>query len=124
MVTAVSTCEPADFREAIVVRVSLVACETMTLCTSDTAWCSSFSFAANDSFHVLLRPVRRRCSKAWASRNARTKRHRCSILASAEAKQPTKVVGLGSVGLDYLAQVVNFPKPDEKIRTTRMEVVP
>lgn len=40
----------------------------------------------------------------------------------ASTSQPSKVAGLGSVGLDYLAQVVQFPKPDEKIRTTQMEV--
>lgn len=34
-----------------------------------------------------------------------------------------KVVGLGSVGLDYLAQVARFPKPDEKLRTEKMEVL-
>lgn len=34
-----------------------------------------------------------------------------------------KVVGLGSVGLDYLAQVARFPKPDEKTRTEKMEVL-
>lgn len=33
-----------------------------------------------------------------------------------------KVVGLGSIGLDYLAQVAAFPKPDEKLRTSKMEV--
>lgn len=33
-----------------------------------------------------------------------------------------KVVGLGSVGLDYLAQVARFPTPDEKLRTEKMEV--
>ena len=33
-----------------------------------------------------------------------------------------KVVGLGSAGLDYLAQVAAFPKPDEKLRTEQMEV--
>ena len=37
-------------------------------------------------------------------------------------ERPTKVVGLGSVGLDYLAQVVTFPKPDEKLRTKQLEV--
>lgn len=34
-----------------------------------------------------------------------------------------KVVGLGSVGLDYLAQVAKFPQPDEKLRTEKMEVL-
>ena len=29
---------------------------------------------------------------------------------------------MGSCGLDYLAAVVAFPKPDEKLRTTALEV--
>ena len=33
-----------------------------------------------------------------------------------------KVVGFGSCGLDYLAAVAAFPKPDEKLRTTALEV--
>lgn len=33
-----------------------------------------------------------------------------------------KVVGLGSLGMDYLAQVAKFPKPDEKLRTESLEV--
>ncbi len=37
---------------------------------------------------------------------------------------PAKVVGLGSCGLDYLAQVAAFPQPDEKLRTERLEVLP
>ena len=51
-----------------------------------------------------------------------------ALLCLSAAKSPptgersTKVVGLGSVGLDYLAQVVTFPKPDEKLRTKQMEV--
>lgn len=47
--------------------------------------------------------------------------------ASSDQKLDTttkpKVVGLGSVGLDYLAQVARFPKPDEKLRTEKMEVL-
>ena len=35
---------------------------------------------------------------------------------------PPKVVGMGSCGLDYLAAVAAFPKPDEKLRTTALEV--
>ena len=35
---------------------------------------------------------------------------------------PPKVVGLGSCGLDYLAAVAAFPKPDEKLRTIALEV--
>ena len=29
---------------------------------------------------------------------------------------------MGSVGLDYLAAVAAFPKPDDKLRTERLEV--
>ncbi len=34
----------------------------------------------------------------------------------------TKVVGLGSLGMDYMAAVAAFPKPDEKLRTENLEV--
>ena len=37
--------------------------------------------------------------------------------------QNKKVVGMGSCGLDYLAQVDAFPKPDAKIRTQQLEVL-
>lgn len=33
-----------------------------------------------------------------------------------------KVVGLGLACWDFVAQVAAFPKPDEKLRTQRMEV--
>ena len=46
----------------------------------------------------------------------------CCALSSGEAQEKAKVVGLGGVGLDYLAQVAAFPKPDEKLRTEKMEV--
>ncbi|BDA44908.1 probable ribokinase at N-terminal half [Coccomyxa sp. Obi] len=32
-----------------------------------------------------------------------------------------KVVGVGSCGLDYLAQVASFPKPDDKLRTENLQ---
>ena len=32
------------------------------------------------------------------------------------------MIGLGSCGLDYLALVASFPKPDDKLRTEKMEV--
>ena len=35
---------------------------------------------------------------------------------------PPSIVGMGSVGLDYLAAVAAFPKPDDKLRTERLEV--
>ena len=41
---------------------------------------------------------------------------------SLTASRKPIIVGLGSVGLDYLAQVAAFPKPDEKLRTEKMEV--
>ena len=34
---------------------------------------------------------------------------------------PRAVVGLGGVGLDYLAQVAGFPEPDAKLRTEALE---
>lgn len=45
----------------------------------------------------------------------------CSAAELPNEAQKPKVVGLGSVGLDYLAQVAAFPKPDEKLRTKQME---
>lgn len=39
-----------------------------------------------------------------------------------EKKKKTAVIGLGSCGLDYLAVVAAFPKPDDKLRTEKMEV--
>lgn len=34
----------------------------------------------------------------------------------------SKVVGVGSCGIDYLAAVAAFPRPDEKLRTQQLEV--
>ena len=31
-------------------------------------------------------------------------------------------MGLGSLGMDYLATVPHFPQPDEKMRTMQLEV--
>jgi hypothetical protein len=39
-----------------------------------------------------------------------------------ESGLPPKVVGLGSLGLDYLATVSHFPEPDEKMRTEELQV--
>jgi hypothetical protein len=36
--------------------------------------------------------------------------------------QPIKVVGCGSSGVDYLASVAAYPKPDQKLRTETLEV--
>lgn len=33
-----------------------------------------------------------------------------------------KVVGMGGCGVDYLAQVAAYPRPDEKLRTEKLEV--
>ena len=46
----------------------------------------------------------------------------CSAAERTNEPQKPKIVGLGSVGLDYLAQVAAFPKPDEKLSTKQMEV--
>ena len=32
-------------------------------------------------------------------------------------------VGCGGAAIDYLASVVSYPKPDDKIRTTALEVI-
>ena len=37
-------------------------------------------------------------------------------------KKKKIVIGLGSCGLDYLALVAAFPKPDDKLRTEKLEV--
>ena len=42
--------------------------------------------------------------------------------AGASTEPQPKVVGLGLACWDFLAQVAAFPKPDEKLRTQRMEV--
>lgn len=31
------------------------------------------------------------------------------------------MIGVGGVGIDYLASVLTFPKPDQKLRTERLE---
>lgn len=35
---------------------------------------------------------------------------------------PVRVVGMGGVGVDYLAAVASFPRPDDKLRTEALEV--
>ncbi|EFJ40764.1 hypothetical protein VOLCADRAFT_84359 [Volvox carteri f. nagariensis] len=35
--------------------------------------------------------------------------------------QQIKIVGMGSCGVDYLASVASFPRPDEKLRTEKLE---
>ena len=42
--------------------------------------------------------------------------------SDASTESGPKVVGLGLACWDFLAQVASFPKPDEKLRTQRMEV--
>jgi hypothetical protein len=37
-------------------------------------------------------------------------------------QQDIKVVGMGSCGVDYLASVAAYPRPDEKLRTETLEV--
>lgn len=39
-----------------------------------------------------------------------------------ESNLSPKVVGMGSSGVDYLAQVASYPRPDEKLRTEKLEV--
>ena len=46
-----------------------------------------------------------------------------SYLQGLERLMPTeaKVVGMGGCGVDYLAQVACYPKPDAKLRTEQLE---
>jgi len=53
-----------------------------------------------------------------ASRRAAGPRPRAGRASAAAGK---KVVGVGGVGVDYLASVAAFPRPDEKLRTERLE---
>ena len=86
-----------------------------------TALCQPVWFSLQASKQCLRRSGRVRRSGRRIGRRGRC-HTRASTGTDGETLQPQKVVGLGSVGLDYLAQVVEFPKPDEKIRTSRMEV--
>lgn len=82
------------------------------------------NLACTTKRHSPLHPARP-SNSSWLAGNKphrRTAQRSCTQ-ASAEARHKPKVVGLGSVGMDYLAQVVNYPKPDEKIRTTNMKVL-
>lgn len=45
---------------------------------------------------------------------------RCGALP--QISDPIKVVGMGSAGMDYLAEVASFPKPDDKMRTENLEL--
>lgn len=48
--------------------------------------------------------------------------HALSTQVASSFPTPVKIVGMGSAGVDYLAQVAAFPQPDEKLRTERLEV--
>eukprot|EP00976_Prorocentrum_cordatum_P061277 1176232-Prorocentrum_minimum.AAC.5 len=41
---------------------------------------------------------------------------------SSSGNKPAKVVGMGGVGVDYLASVAAYPKADDKLRTEVLEV--
>ena len=44
------------------------------------------------------------------------------VTAAAVSPLRGKLVGLGSAGIDFLAQVSSYPAADEKIRTEALEV--
>eukprot|EP00798_Chlamydomonas_sp_ICE-L_P024090 gene24090-9664_t len=54
----------------------------------------------------------------------RKMRARLIVRASTGTSGPSsrKVVGMGSCGVDYLASIAQFPKPDDKLRTEKLEV--
>lgn len=67
------------------------------------------------------------CNNNNADGGARRRGASTSTIAAAAAATPgaatttTAVVGCGSCGVDYLAAVAAFPKPDEKLRTETLE---
>ena len=63
----------------------------------------------------------RQCSSrsSPAGRKQRVAVTRASAGGSSDAP---KVVGVGSAGVDYLASIAEFPKPDAKLRTDALEV--
>ena len=59
--------------------------------------------------------------RQWRTHARRALRvHLC--VASAQESTVYKVAGMGGAGLDYLAVVSAYPKPDQKIRTESFEV--
>ena len=76
--------------------------------------------------HVRIRPAQATLEKPVRRHRSITGRSRCLCLRvaseQASSKLGLKVVGLGLACWDFLGQVAAFPKPDEKIRTQRMEV--
>jgi sugar/nucleoside kinase (ribokinase family) len=54
-------------------------------------------------------------------RQRRSAEHRCVAQTHAHIGSPT-VVGIGGVGIDYLASVAKFPAPDEKMRSETLDI--
>lgn len=50
------------------------------------------------------------------------KRNSNQVCATDIGVSSVKIVGMGSAGIDYLAQVAEYPQPDDKIRTEKLEV--
>jgi len=76
--------------------------------------------------HAKLRP----CTSVSLDRRQRhaSKLSRRGVFAavnkddSSSGSKPAKVVGMGGVGVDYLASVAAYPKADDKLRTEVLEV--
>lgn len=67
--------------------------------------------------HVLQRPVL--CPKQAFEFHVRTRPFLMICHASGN-----KIAGMGGVGLDLLAVVSSYPKPDQKIRSEAFDVFP
>ncbi|KAF5842011.1 Ribokinase-like protein [Dunaliella salina] len=61
-------------------------------------------------------------SNALLKRQHRTKVSASAGMEGGAVPQKIKVVGMGGCNLDYLASVAEFPKPDDKLRTEKLEV--
>lgn len=51
-----------------------------------------------------------------------SRRRKMRLECSARVDGPQKVVGMGSVGMDFLASVSSFPRPDDKMRTENLDM--
>lgn len=60
---------------------------------------------------------------AWSLRSIPPRRHMSRPIPK-HITCSARVVGVGSCGIDYLAAVAAFPRPDEKLRTQQLEVCP
>lgn len=62
------------------------------------------------------------CASAAGARAAPAQRAAVRTAAAGNGAPRIKVVGVGGCGVDYLASVAAYPRPDDKLRTEKLEV--